>query len=60
MPNDELKAITGSWQTRAQEFEVFTHDEEMKRVIADQQIKLIGYRALRELQHKERQQAKGR
>lgn len=58
LPNDELKAITGSWSTRAQEFEVFTHDEEMKRLIADQKIILIGYRPLRDLQHKERQRTK--
>jgi chitin disaccharide deacetylase len=58
--NDELKAITGSWPTRSQEFEVFTHDEEMKRLVAEQKITLIGYRPLRDLQHKERQQAKDR
>lgn len=60
MANDELKAITGSWQTRSQEFEVFTHDEEMKRLLAEQKITLIGYRPLRELQRKERHEAKGR
>ena len=60
MPNDELKAITGSWQTRSQEFEVFTHDEQMKRLMAEQKITLIGYRPLRDLQRKERQEAKGR
>ena len=60
LPNDELKAITGSWQTRSQEFEVFTHDEEMKRLVAEQKITLIGYRPLRDLQHKEREQTKGR
>ena len=59
MPSDELKAITGSWPTRSQEFEVFTHDEEMKRLIADQKITLIGYRPLRDLQRRERQQATG-
>jgi chitin disaccharide deacetylase len=58
MPTDELKAITGSWQTRSQEFEVFTHDEEMKRVMAEQKITLIGYRPLRDLQRKERHKAK--
>ncbi len=58
MPTDELKAITGSWQTRSQEFEVFTHDEEMKKIIEEQQIKLIGYKPLRDLQRKERQQGK--
>ena len=60
LPNDELKAITGSWPTRSQEFETFTHDAEMKSLIAEQKIILIGYRPLRELQHKERQEAKGR
>jgi predicted glycoside hydrolase/deacetylase ChbG (UPF0249 family) len=59
MPDDELKAITGSWPTRSQEFEVFTHDEEMKRLMAEQKITLIGYRPLRDLQRKERQ-TKGR
>lgn len=60
LPNDELKAITGSWSTRAQEYEVFTHSEEMKQLIGDQKIILLGYRPLRELQHKERASAKGR
>ena len=55
LPNEELKAITGSWSTRAQQYEVFTHDEEMKRLIADQKIILIGYKPLRDLQHKLRQ-----
>ena len=59
LPNDELKAITGSWSTRSQEFEVFTHDGEMKQVVADQKISLIGYRPLRDLQRKERLAAKG-
>jgi chitin disaccharide deacetylase len=58
VPNDELKAITGSWSTRSQEFDVFTHDEEMKRLIAEQKVTLIGYRPLRTLQRKERQQLK--
>ena len=57
---DELKAITGSWPTRSQEFEVFTNDEEMKQLLADQKIKLIGYRPLRDLQRKERPDAKSR
>ncbi len=60
LPNDELKAITGSWSTRAEEFEVFTHNAVMKQIIADQKIILIGYRPLRELQHKERASRPGR
>ncbi len=59
-PNDELKAVTGSWSTRSQQFEVFTHDEEMKKLIADQKIILIGYKPLRDLQHKQRAANKSR
>jgi chitin disaccharide deacetylase len=54
LPTEELKAITGSWSTRSQEFEVFTHDEEMKKLVAGEGIILIGYRPLRDLQRKER------
>ena len=50
----------GSWSTRSQEFETFTHTEEMKQIVADQKITLIGYRPLRDLQHKERQEAKAK
>jgi predicted glycoside hydrolase/deacetylase ChbG (UPF0249 family) len=60
LPTDELKAITGSWSTRAQQFEVFAHDAEMKEVVASQKIILLGYRPLRELQRKERREAAGR
>ena len=60
LPNEELKAITGSWSTRSQEFETFTHNEEMKQLVADQNITLIGYRPLRDLQRKERQEAKAK
>jgi len=57
LPTDELKAITGTWSTRSQEFEVFTHDEEMKRLVAEKKIILLGYRLLRELQRSERRNA---
>jgi chitin disaccharide deacetylase len=60
LPTDELKAVTGSWSVRSQEFEVFTHDEEMKQLVADQKVILIGYRPLRALQHRERKEASGR
>ena len=58
--SDELKAITGSWRTRSEQYELFAHDEEMKRLLAEQKIILIGYRPLRDLQRKERQEAKAR
>jgi predicted glycoside hydrolase/deacetylase ChbG (UPF0249 family) len=58
LPTDELKAITGTWSLRSQEFEVFTHDDQMKRLVAEQKIILLGYRPLRDLQRKERQSGK--
>lgn len=57
LPTDELKAVTGSWSIRAQEYEVFTHDEDMKRLIKEQNIILLGYRPIRELQRAERKAA---
>lgn len=50
--SDELKAITNSWRTRVQEADLFTIDEDMKRLIKDEKIILIGYRPLMELQRK--------
>jgi hypothetical protein len=57
-PTEELKAITGSWMTRGEEFETFTHDAEMRRALEEQKVIRIGYRPLRELQRKERAAAK--
>lgn len=51
-PTEELQAISGSWRTRAAEFEAFTHDPEVRQAIADQKIIRIGYRPLRDLQRK--------
>jgi predicted glycoside hydrolase/deacetylase ChbG (UPF0249 family) len=50
--SEELKAITNSWKTRVQEADLFTNDEEMKRLIKNENILLIGYRPLMELQRK--------
>jgi predicted glycoside hydrolase/deacetylase ChbG (UPF0249 family) len=52
LPTDELKAITGTWSIRGQEYEVFTNDPDMKKLISDRGVVLIGYRPLRELQRK--------
>ncbi len=49
---DELKAITNSWKTRSQEYETFNQDPDIKKLIEDEGIILIGYRPLRELQRK--------
>lgn len=51
-PTDELKAITGSWRTRSEEFETFTHDPSIRQIIEEQKIIRIGYRPLRDLQRK--------
>ena len=56
-PTEELKAITGTWAIRGEEAEVFTHNEEMKRLVADQKIILLGYRPLSDLQPAERKNA---
>lgn len=53
LATDELKAITGTWATRSKEHEVFTKDPDMKQLIAEQGIKVIGYRPLRDLQRKQ-------
>lgn len=50
--SEELKAITNSWRTRIQEAALFTDDADMKKLIRDQNVKLIGYRPLMELQRK--------
>lgn len=50
LPTDESKAITGSWATRAQEYELFAKDEDMKRLIEEEKIILISFRPIRELQ----------
>ncbi len=59
-PTDELKAITSSWSTRSEEREVFAQDPELKKIISDQGIILIGYRPLRDLQRQERKQSAAR
>jgi len=56
-PTEELQAITGSWRTRATEYETFTHDEQMRKLIEEQGIIRIGYRPLRELQRNLRKAA---
>ena len=50
--SDELKAITGTAEKRAQEAACFTSDQEIKKLIKDKGVILIGYRPLMELQRK--------
>ncbi|HNQ72782.1 MAG TPA: polysaccharide deacetylase family protein [Verrucomicrobiota bacterium] len=60
LPTDELKAATGSWSTRAQEYEVFTNDEDMKRLLKEENIILMGYRPIRDLQRAEQKAGAGK
>jgi hypothetical protein len=53
-PTEELRAITGSWKTRGEEFATFTNDADIRKAIADRGIIRIGYRPLRDLQRAER------
>src|SRR5689334_4938169 len=50
LPVDEIKVISGTWKTRSEQYEVFTHDDEMKQLVANERIILIGYKPLRDLQ----------
>lgn len=55
--SEELKAITGTWATRAAEFDAFTYGPRIRTLLADQKITRIGYKPLRELQRKGRPDA---
>ena len=50
MDGQELRSMTNSWKTRSTEFELFTTNEEIRKIIKEEGITLIGYRELRELQ----------
>lgn len=52
--SDELKAITNSWEKRVQESNLFTSDPEIKKLIKDEKIIIIGYRPLMELQKRKK------
>ena len=49
---DESRAITGSAQKRAEEYHCFVLDPDIKKLLKDEGIILIGYRPLMELQRK--------
>jgi chitin disaccharide deacetylase len=50
--SEELKAITNSSEKRAQEAEAFTRNPDIRKLIKDEHIILIGYRPLLKLQRK--------
>lgn len=49
LESEELKSITDSWQARIFEFDIF-RDEEVKALIQEEGIKVIGWRELRDIQ----------
>jgi hypothetical protein len=49
-----LRNITGSWKTRSEEYETFTNDAEMKQLVKDMGIILIGFKELRDLQRRKK------
>lgn len=59
LPSREMQAITGdhdpsNWRVRAAEYETFVEEPELREAIKARKIKRIGYRSLRDLQHRER------
>ncbi len=54
LAGEEMRRITNSWKDRAAEHELFTSDAEIRRILESQNVKRIGYRALRDLQRKAR------
>ncbi len=54
LPTEEMQHIAGSWKDRAEEFRLFTTDAEVRRILKEQDVKLIGWRVIRDLQRKER------
>ena len=51
---DEIAHITNSWKDRAEEYRLFTKDAEVRQILESQNVKRIGFRALRDLQRKSR------
>jgi len=55
---DELSAFTNTAGDRAEEYRLFTRDPEIRRILDAQNVKRVGYRALRDLQRKARGNAR--
>lgn len=54
LESEEMRHITGSWRTRAEEHRLFTTDEEVRAIVRERGIVLIGWRPIRDLQRAER------
>jgi hypothetical protein len=51
-PGEEVKSITYSWKTRGKEYELFVNDKEFAEFLKKENVFLIGYKPLFELQRK--------
>jgi predicted glycoside hydrolase/deacetylase ChbG (UPF0249 family) len=49
-PTEEMKGMTGSWEERATDYELFTRDPDIRKLLQDEKIIRIGFRELRTLQ----------
>ncbi len=49
---EEMQHITNSWEERDTEYHLFTDDASVKQLLEQRQVKLIGWRPLRDLQRK--------
>lgn len=54
MDSEELRSMTHSWKTRSTEHALFTTDTEIRQIIDNEGIILIGFRKLRDLQRASR------
>jgi len=55
---DELTGFTNTAADRAEEYRLFTKDPEIRKILEAQNVKRIGFRALRDLQRKARESRK--
>jgi predicted glycoside hydrolase/deacetylase ChbG (UPF0249 family) len=52
LAGDEMQHITNSWQERDTEYHLFTDDVGIRTLLAGQDVKIIGWRRLRDLQRR--------
>ena len=50
--SDEIRSMTNAWKERVDDYQLWTHDPDIRKLIQDEKITMIGFRALRALQRK--------
>lgn len=50
LPTEEMKAMSGAWRERAEDYRFFNNSPAFRRIVKEQGIILIGYRQIREAQ----------